>query len=58
MKVQYVFYIVGVIFIFASVIYFAREFIADLPDSIKLTLLIVSVLVSFFAAEMLRGSDI
>jgi len=58
MKVQYVFYIVGVIFIFASVIYFAKEFIQELPDGIKLLLLIVSVLVSFFAAEMLRGSDI
>lgn len=58
MKVQYVFYFVGVLFIFSSVIYFAREFIQDLPNSIKLLLLIVSVFVSFFIAEILRGNEI
>lgn len=58
MKFQYIFYIVGVIFIFASVIYFSREFINDLPDSIKLIILIVSVVVSFIVAELLRENNL
>ena len=57
MKIQYIFYTVGVLFIFASVWYFAREFIDDLPDSIKLILLIVAVVVTFIIAELLRGSE-
>lgn len=57
MKIQYVFYTVGVLFIFASVWYFTREFIDDLPDPIKLTLLIVAVVISFIIAELLRGAD-
>ena len=58
MKMHYLFYIVGVIFIFASVWYFTREFIAELPNVIKLTLLIISVIVSFVIAEFMRGADI
>lgn len=58
MKIHHIFYIVGIIFIFASVWYFAREFIASLPDPIKLTLLIVSVVLSFILAEMFRGSNL
>lgn len=57
MKIQYIFYTVGVLFIFASVWYFAREFIDELPDTIKLFLLIVSVIITFIIAEFLRGAD-
>lgn len=58
MKMHYLFYVVGVIFIFASVWYFTREFIRELPDMIKLILLIISVVVSFVVAEFMRGADI
>jgi len=58
MKIQYLFYVVGVIFIFVSVWYFAREYIAQFPNIIKLILLLVSIVVSFIAAEFTRGSDI
>ncbi len=57
MKIQHIFYFVGVLFIFASVWYFAREFIADLPNAIKLTLLIITVVISFIIAELLRSVD-
>jgi hypothetical protein len=57
MKVHHIFYTIGVLFIFAAVWYFAREFIAELPDMIKLLLLIVSIIVTFFIAELLRGGD-
>ena len=57
MKIQYIFYTVGVIFIIATVIYFTKEFIVNLPDPIKLVLLIISVVVSFIVAEFLREAD-
>ncbi len=57
MKMQHLFYIVGVIFILSSVWYFAKEYVAQFPDSIKLALLIASVLVTFVIAEFFRGAD-
>ena len=57
MKIQYIFYSVGVIFIFAAVWYFAREFIDELPDPIKLMILIAAVVITFIIAEFLRGGD-
>ena len=57
MKMHSIFYIVGVIFIFASVWYFAREYIAQFPNSIKLILLVASTIISFVIAEFMRGAD-
>ena len=45
MKIQGVFYTIGVLFIFSAVWYFSRAFIADLPNSIKLSLLIASIII-------------
>lgn len=58
MKVHHIFYVVGVLFIFASVWYFAREFIANLPPMVKTILLIISVVLSFVLAEVFRGSEL
>jgi len=58
MKLQYIFYILGVLFIFGAVWYFAREFIKDLPDILKLIILAVAIIISFFIAEILRGKDL
>ena len=58
MKMQYIFYIIGVIFIFISTIYFAKEFIVNLPNEIKLILLVLSVIITFVLAEFFRGADI
>ncbi|MDO8563858.1 MAG: hypothetical protein Q7R87_02530 [Nanoarchaeota archaeon] len=57
MKVQNIFYTVGVLFIFASLWYFTREFIAELPPAIKVLLLIASIIGTFIIAEVLRGGD-
>ena len=57
MKIQSIFYIIGVIFIFAAVWYFAKEYIAQFPNSIKLILLIVATIVTFIIAEFMRGAD-
>ena len=58
MRVQYLFYVVGVIFVFAAVWYFAHEYIAQFPRIIKLVLLVVAIIVSYVIAEFMRGSDI
>ncbi|MFH1586043.1 MAG: hypothetical protein ABIB79_04705 [archaeon] len=58
MKLHYIFYIVGVIFIFASVWYFAKEFIEELPDMIKLVVLIISFIIAFIIGELFRGKNL
>ncbi len=58
MKIQYIFYTVGIIFIFASVWYFAREYIDELPDPIKLILLVAATIIAFVVAEFLRAGEI
>ncbi|RMD67198.1 hypothetical protein D6817_02205 [Candidatus Pacearchaeota archaeon] len=55
MKVHYIFYTIGVVFIIASVWYFAKEFVAELPNSIKTALLVISVLITFALGEVFRG---
>ena len=57
MKVQNIFYTIGVIFIIVAVLYFIGVYIRDLPREIKTLLLCVSVVVSFVVAELLRGGD-
>ncbi len=58
MKIHHVFYAVGVIFIFSAVLYFAKEFILDLSPVLKVVLLIISVIVTFVAGELMREADI
>ena len=58
MKMETIFYILGVIFIFASILYFTWEFITDLPDPVKLAVLIVATAITFIAGEMMREADL
>src|SRR3989338_3425286 len=58
MKIQYLFYIVGVIFVFATVWYFAKEYISQFPNIIKLILLVVSIVILYVVAEFMRRADI
>ena len=57
MRIDRIFYTVGVIFIIAAVVYFTKEFIVDLPDIVKLILLIVATVIAFITAEFFRGKD-
>jgi uncharacterized membrane protein len=57
MKVQGVFYAVGIIFIFATVGYFVYQFLDNIPDEIKFILLVFVTVVSFVVAELLRSFD-
>lgn len=58
MKIQNIFYTIGVIFIIIAVIYFTREYIRALPSEIKVILLIFGTVVAFVVAELLRFKDI
>jgi hypothetical protein len=57
MQVQNIFYGIGALFVIVSVLYFSFEFLQNLPQTIKFVLLLVSVIITFFVAELLRGSD-
>lgn len=48
----------GVIFIFGSIWYFASSYIENLPRIIKIVLLMLSIIVSFVVAEIMRGKEI
>ena len=57
MRIDYIAYIVGVIFLFASVVYFVKEYLLDLSNVVKLVLLILATLLSFIVADYLRRLD-
>jgi len=46
------------LFIVVAVLYFTFQFIRDLAPTVKFVILVVSVLVSFIVAELLRGSNL
>ncbi len=58
MNIQYLFYILGTIFIIASVWYFAGEYIAGLPNGFKLIILVVATVATFLCAELLREKEL
>jgi len=53
MKLQYLFYIIGIIFLFATVSYFAYNYLFDLPDSIKTIILLLGVIVFFVLGDVM-----
>lgn len=57
MQVQNIFYGIGALFVIVSVLYFSFEFLQNLPQTVKFVLLAVSVIITFFVAELLRGAD-
>ncbi|MSS74296.1 hypothetical protein EXS72_01515 [Candidatus Pacearchaeota archaeon] len=57
MKMEYIFYLVGIVFLFISVGYFIYEYVSIFPDSVKLVLLIVAIVVFYILAEFKRVSD-
>jgi len=57
MKLQYLFYVLGIIFIFATVAYFSYNYLFSLPDIIKTAILILAIIVFFFLGEVMEGSD-
>jgi len=58
MKLQYLFYILGIIFLFATVSYFAYNYLFDLPDSIKTVILLLAMIVFFVLGEVMWEKNI
>ncbi len=57
MKIQNLFYVLGIIFIFITVFYFTYQYIFDLSNPIKTVILILFTIITFFVADYLREKD-
>lgn len=58
MKVEYIFYAVGVIFAIAAVVYFTWEYLFELGRPLKITVLLLLTLAFYFLANYLRRRGI
>jgi len=58
MKVEYIFYILGIVFVFATVAYFSYEYLFSLADEIKTIILFCLVVIFFFAGDFMAERDI
>ena len=58
MKLQYIFYVLGIIFLFATTTYFAYEYIVDMGRVVQTILLVLVTIVFFFVADWMEGRDI
>ena len=58
MKLQYMFYILGIIFIFATVAYFSYSYLFNLSDGVKTIILILTIIIFFFLGEVTYARDI
>jgi hypothetical protein len=54
MRWDYLFYTIGIIFLFATVAYFSYNFVFNLPDSIKLIILILMMIIFFVLGDVLE----
>ena len=58
MRFEWLFYTLGIIFLFATVSYFAYNYLSFISDSIKLIILILMIIIFFFLGELMEGKDI
>ncbi|MEK6800309.1 MAG: hypothetical protein AABY10_01815 [Nanoarchaeota archaeon] len=52
MKLQYLFYVIGIVFLFATVAYFSYNYLFNLSDGLKLVILVLLTIVFFFLGEV------
>ncbi|HLD97074.1 MAG TPA: hypothetical protein VI934_01900 [Candidatus Nanoarchaeia archaeon] len=57
-KMEYVFFVLGVIFIFATVAYFSYKYVFGLADSVKAVILLLLSVVTFFIGVTLQERGI
>ena len=57
MKLQYLFYVLGIIFLFATAAYFSYNYLFNLSDGIKLIILILSMIIFFALGEIAWERD-
>lgn len=53
-KAQYIFFVIGIIFLFTTVAYFSYEFLFNMSNTIKTIVLVCSVIVFFTIAEFMK----
>jgi len=58
MKLQYLFYVLAIIFLFATIIYFAYEYLATIPKWVKTLILVLLIIVFFFIGEFMKERDV
>ena len=58
MKLQVIFYGIGLIFLFAAVSYFSYEYLMDLSYLAKTVILFLASIIVFTIAHLMRGRDI
>lgn len=57
-KAEYIFYTIGIIFLFATVAYFSYQYLFNLSDTIKTIILICLSVVFFFLADTMAEREI
>ena len=57
-KAQYIFYIIGIIFLFATIAYFSYEYLFSLSDPVKAIVLVCLTIAFFFLADYMSGREI
>ncbi|MGM5483916.1 MAG: hypothetical protein ACQER9_03305 [Nanobdellota archaeon] len=55
---EIIFYIVGIIFLLFSIVYFSQNYLFMLSDSIKTIILTCIIISTFFIAESFAGRDL
>jgi cell division protein FtsW (lipid II flippase) len=57
-KAQYIFYAIGIIFLFVTIAYFSYEYLFNLSDAIKTIILVCLIIVFFFVGEIMSEREI
>jgi hypothetical protein len=58
MKLQYLFYVIGIIFLFITAAYFSYNYLFDLSDLAKTVILLLMIIAFFFAGEVMWEKNI
>jgi len=57
-KMQSLFFILGIIFLFSTVAYFSYEYLFNLSDLVKTIILICLIIIFFFAGDVMRDKNL
>ena len=58
LKLEYLFYGIGIVFLFSTIVYFAREYVFQLPPFAKTVILLCLVSVAYFTGEYLEEKNV
>jgi len=57
MKAQHIFYILGIIFLFATVTYFTHKYLYNIASSVKVFMLALIVIMFFYLGEYMKEKN-